>query len=515
VTALLVAPTAHSVAETGRFARASTRLPGPVSTEILVVGTGAGGAVAGTELAKRGHRVLFIEAGGAFGGKDFRRRSLLWSTKNLFAAGGLQVSVGDPPVLIPAGRCVGGSTVLNSGICFRPPDARLDEWVALTGDERLRPDAMRPFVDEMWTRLGIAPTHAGIGRRNNLLLQKGLAALGVEHDWIDRNAPGCVGCGVCHLGCPSGGKASVDRAILPEALNHGAEILTYARADAIVVEGGRATAVVAQVTDDEGRVHDLTIRADRVVVAGSALGTPLLLERSSLGGDERGRHLAIHPAGAAIGEFDEPVVMWDGVPQGYWGRDLEDDRVIIESANVGAGELHALLGGAGHDGAARALRYQHYAMSGGMLRDRPSGTVTRADDGSPKIRYSLPREDIEGLKSGIRTATRAYFAAGARRVAPLIHPVTFFDDETKALDAIARVKRGADFAHVHASHPHGTCRMGSVDGARGPAGVVDTDGRVHGTSELYVVDGSIFPSTLGVNPQVTIMSLSLALARRM
>jgi choline dehydrogenase-like flavoprotein len=513
MTSLLVAPTAHSIAETGRFARASTRLPGPIETEILVVGTGAGGAIAGTELARQGKRVLFIEAGGAFGGKDFRRRSLVWSLQNIYAGGGLQMSIGDPPVLIPAGRCVGGSTVLNSGICFRPPDERLQEWVALTGDERLRPDAMRPFVDEIWTRIGIMPTHSGIGRRNNDLLRKGLIALGVEHDWIDRNAPGCVGCGVCHLGCPSGGKASVDRAILPEAVNLGAEILTYARANAILVEGGRAKGVTTIVTDEEGRTRELTIRADRVLVAGSALGTPLLLENSDVGGAERGRHLAIHPAGAAVGEFSDPVVMWDGVPQGYWGRDLEDPRVIVESANVGAGELHALLGGAGLEGAATALRYKNFAMSGGMLRDTPSGTVTRDDDGSPKIRYSLPRTDIEGLKSGIKTATRAYFAAGALRVAPLIHPVTFYDDEARALDAISRVQKGSDFAHVHASHPQGSCRMGPLAGAH--AGVVDGNGQVHGVADLFIVDGSIFPSTLGVNPQVTIMALSLALSRRM
>ena len=130
MTSLLVAPTAHSIAETGRFARASTRLPGPIETEILVVGTGAGGAIAGTELARQGKRVLFIEAGGAFGGKDFRRRSLVWSLQNIYAGGGLQMSIGDPPVLIPAGRCVGGSTVLNSGIHRSAAAAFPPDWPA-------------------------------------------------------------------------------------------------------------------------------------------------------------------------------------------------------------------------------------------------------------------------------------------------------------------------------------------------------------------------------------------------
>lgn len=514
---IVLSPTARSAVRHERCRPAAELLGGGViEAEVVVVGTGAGGAVAGTELARKGHRVLFLEAGGAFDQRDFARRSLVWSTTNMYASRGLQVSLGDPLILIPAGRGVGGSTLINSGICFRPPTERLEEWRAHVGDDRLAPEAVAPFVDEIWRRIGIVPTHAGIGRTHNLLFQKGCEALGYEHAWIDRNAPGCVGCGICHLGCPSGGKASVDKAILPEALHLGAEVRTRARAEGVIVEGGRVTGVEAVVLDPDtdAPLGRLKVKADVVIVAGSALGTPLVLERSGVTHEALGRHLALHPGSAAVGEFEEPVVMWDGVPQGYFARCPDDDRVLLETVTVGPAELYGLFGRAGRDGSAVVKRFAHFAMGGGMLRDEGEGTVRLDDDKTgPSIRYSITARDLEGLKAGMRAVTRAYFAAGAKAVCPLVHPLRFHAREEDALAAIERVQKSIDLAHLHASHPHGTCRMGPASGEH--AGVVDGDGKVHGIEGLYVMDGSIFPTTLGVNPQVTIMALALALSRRL
>jgi choline dehydrogenase-like flavoprotein len=218
---LLVAPNAPSVSLSDAVSRAR---PGVMETEVVVIGTGAGGAVAGCELARKGRRVLFLEAGGAYAHPDFGKKSLAWSTRHMYAARGPQTTRGDAVLIIPQGRVVGGSTVLNEGICMRPPRARLEEWAGIAQAPHLLPDEVAPYVDEIWRRLGVMPTHEGIGRRNNALLRDGLARIGVEHGWIERNAPSCLGCGVCHYGCPSGAKASVDKAILPEAANLGARI---------------------------------------------------------------------------------------------------------------------------------------------------------------------------------------------------------------------------------------------------------------------------------------------------
>ena len=489
---------------------------GAVQTEIVVIGTGAGGAVAGAAFAAAGKRVLFLEAGGAFSQEHFQAKKLSWSTRNLYAARGPQTTTGDAIMVIPQGRVVGGSTVLNSGICFRPPDVRLREWADIAGAPHLLPDAMRPFVDDIWRRLGVVRTHEGIGRRNNALLRDGLARLGLaEHGWIDRNAPTCLGCGVCHLGCPSGAKASVDKAILPAAANAGARILIRARAEGIIVEGGRATGVEVAVLDErtDQAIGSLRVTADLVVIAGSALGTPLILQQSGVGNDERGAHLSLHPGMGVLAEFEEKVALWSGVPQGYYGHVPDDDRIIIESQGLTPVELFGLLGRAGEP--ASAQRFPHLALAGAMIRDRGGGTVRLAGSGTfrPAIQVRLFEEDFVAFKNGARVITRAWFAAGAKRVAPFSLPFRFHDDEASALASIDGVRSAQDILQLHASHPMGTCRMGPSEGPH--RGVVDGNGKVHGVQGLYVMDGSIFPTALGVNPQVTIMALAANLAGRL
>jgi choline dehydrogenase-like flavoprotein len=515
---LLIAPNAPSVALSDAVRLAT---PGEVATEVVVIGTGAGGAVAGTELSRAGKRVLFLEAGGAFGAPDFQRKSLRWSTRHLYAQRGPQVTTGDARMIIPQGRVVGGSTVLNEGICFRPPAERLAEWAAAVGDPRLEAASLAPYVDDIWRRLGVMATHEGIGRRNNAILKRGLERLamttgGVTHGWIDRNAPTCLGCGVCHLGCPSGAKASVDKAILPEAANLGARILARCRAEGVIVEGGRVTGVDAVVVDpaNDRAVGAVRVKADLVIVAGSALGSPLLLEASGVGGPENGAHLSIHPGFGVMAELDEDVSQWDGVPQGYFAH-FDDPRFVLESQGLPLGELYALLGRAGDPGA--VTRFRHIALAGAMIRDEGGGRVrlTRSADApfTPKIDVRLREADFEAFRAGGRALVRAFFAAGARRVAPFSMPFSFYEREADALAAVDAMRTTDDMLQVHASHPMGTCRMGPRDGPH--RGVVDGNGEVYGARGLYVMDGSLFPSALGVNPQITIMALSAMLARRL
>ncbi len=505
----IVAPTARSVA-----AYVEVAAPGRIDCDVVVIGTGAGGAVAGTEFAKAGKKVVFLEAGGAYAKKDFSRRSFQWALTTLWSSRGTQTSSSLPVVLVPSGRVVGGSTILNSAICFRPPDVRLDEWRTQSGAELWNTQTFSPHVDEIWRRIGIMPTHAGIGRGNNLLFEKGCKALGYKHAWMDRNAPGCVGCGVCMTGCPSGGKASVDKAILPEAMNHGARIMTRARAKAVVVEGGRATGVFAEVIGtDERVVGELHVKADVVIVAGGALFSPLILQQSGVKNPHLGKHLAIHPGIVVFGEFAEKVVMWDGVPQGYYAYCPEDENALLETANAGPGELFALLGRAGDVSAAQRLA--HLSMAGAMIRDSGSGSVgVDDDDGIPRPRFTMDftERDLLAFRRGAKATVRAWFAAGAKKVAPGVQPLRFFEREDEAFAYIDTLTTPDKLSQPYGSHPHGTCRMGPTDGEY--RGVVDGAGEVYGIKGAYVMDGSVFPTTLGVNPQVTIMATAQALSRR-
>ena len=514
-TPLVVGPTAPSVASVGAFSIAAPSAT-PIECDVAVVGTGAGGAFAGTELAKAGRRVVFLEAGDAWGVRDFQEPSLPRAARTLFQHRVVgQMTRGALPIMLLSSRALGGSTIQNSAICFRPPDERLVEWAGIAEAPWLLPDAMRPVVDEVWRRVGVTATHLGNGRRHNDLLRLGLERLGgIRHAWMDRNAPGCIGAGVCHLGCPSGGKASMDRAVLPEAVNHGATILTRARVDGVIVEGGRATGVEVRCLDEHARPRGtLRVRASQVVLAGGALGSPLVLQASGLGGAQVGRHLSVHPGLFVAAEFAEPVVLWDGVPQGYYAFDPEDPRAVLETVNIGPAELFALFGRAAPEGYAALGQMKHLALSGVMVRDVGGGRVTLADDLRPNIDYELHPGDLAAFRAGGRTLVRAYFAAGAKRVAPGVVPLKFHDTEEAAIEALEALMEPEHMAQAHASHPHGTCRMGPATGPR--AGVVDGAGKVHGVEGLHILDGSIFPSTLGVNPQITIMSMALALSRRL
>jgi choline dehydrogenase-like flavoprotein len=481
----------------------------PLSTEVLVIGTGAGGAIAGTELARAGRKVTFLESGGAHSRKDFDKRSLAWSVRNLYDEAAVRVSLGKPPILLVGGRAVGGSTVINSAITFRPPDKRLREWARLSGSKDLLPEAMKPFVDEVWERVGVFKMHPGIGRKHNIVFARGVERLGIPGDWFHRNAPACVGCGVCHLGCPSGGKASVDKSILPDALRFGAEVLHHARAEGIIVEGGRVTgAEVVALDDRREAIARFRVNADVVIVAGSAIGTPVLLDASGVGGDQVGKRLSIQPAGAVIAEWDEDIIMWDGVPQGYYALEPEDDRIIYETQTLGLPEMFALVGEPGRPEGLKRLK--RMTIAGALTRDDGQGTVSVGDDFRPKIRYDMPPANLELIKLGLKRLTQIYFAAGAKAVWPLVHPRRFYTREADALAAVDAVTEPEHFAHVHSSHPLASCRMGPPG-----QGVVDPDGKVHGTDGLYIMDGSILPSAAGVNPQISIMSIALSLSRRL
>jgi len=474
--------------------------------DVVVVGTGAGGAVVGRELAEAGLAVVFVEEGRYFERSDFTGRPFEMQRK-LYRRGGSTFSVGNTAIPIPLGQTVGGTTTVNSGTCYRTPDHVLDRWQHELGLSELGPAQMAPYFDRVEAVLGVAPAKSELLGGNGRVIARGCDALGIKrHGPLRRNAPDCDGQGVCCFGCPTDAKRSTNVSYVPLALRAGAELFARAKVTRVIVEGDRATGVVARGEDG----HTLTVRARAVVIACGTIMTPLVLSQQGLGGGsgQLGRNLSIHPACGLLAEFDEQIMSWNGIPQGYAIDELHDEGILFEGAAVPLEMTMCLVQLIGPELVRLAESYDHVASFGFLVEDKSRGRVTTVM-GQPVIQYWLGERDVAHVKRGLDVLAQIMFAAGARR---LHVPIAGFDviDNPGELAELRRARVHAWDFDLSAYHPLGTARMGTDPASS----VVGPDHQLHGVSGLYVVDGSVVPTSLGVNPQVTIMALATRAAEK-
>ncbi len=482
----------------GRRAEADLDL----ACEVVVIGTGAGGAAAAYELARRGRAVLLLEAGHYRSRAEFTGRAAD-AYRKLYL--GSTVALGNVGAMIMAGRGVGGSTTINSGTCYRAPEHTLERWGERYGLTMLSPDRLAPYYERVESMLGVAEAPAehlgGVAR----VVARGAELLQLSHKPLRRNAPGCDGQGVCCFGCPTGAKRSTDVSYVPEALARGAQLVTGARVERIHVEGGRARGVTARL----GSGRTLTVRAEAVVVAGGALMTPLLLAKNGLceSSGWLGKNLSIHPAAKVMAELDEVVDMSRGIPQSYAIDAYAREGLMFEGASTPLDVTAVAVPWVGRRFMELMDRYPHVATFGFMIQDRSRGAVRAGPGGMPLITYDMGRDDLARMQRGIEVLSELFLRAGAKRVMPMAFGCEEIRDEDD-LAALRRMRlRPGDF-EVSAFHPLGTCRMGT-DPARSCVG---PDGEAHDVAGLFVADGSVIPSSLGANPQLTIMALALRTA---
>jgi choline dehydrogenase-like flavoprotein len=332
------------------------------------------------------------------------------------------------------------------------------------------------------------------------LIGRGCDALGYRHQPLRRNAPECDGQGVCCFGCPTDAKRSTNVSYVPRALRAGAVLVTDARADRILSDGGRASGVVA--TTPSGT---LTVRARAVVVACGSLLTPVLLLKNGLANasGELGKNLSIHPAAAALALFDEPVRGYAAIPQGYAIEEFHSEGLLFEGAfaplDMGAASISLI----GRRFMELMEAYDRIACFGFLIEDRSRGRVRATPSGKPIITYSVGPSDVALLKRGVEILMRVFLAAGAHKVLPQVHG---FEEVSDAADVarFARARVTARDFELSAYHPLGTARMG-IDPRRS---VVGPTHEAHDVPGLFICDGSVVPSSLAVNPQLTIMALA-------
>jgi choline dehydrogenase-like flavoprotein len=480
--------------------------PPPVGEDcdVVIVGSGAGGAVAAAVLAEAGLDVVLLEAGGAYDRETYPADPLE-AIAALYREGGLTMAEGRPPIPVPVGRAVGGTTVVNSGTCFRAPAPVLADWRERHGvswAEELDPDFSE--AEEFLRVTPIDPERMG---RNGQLAMEGAAAIGASGGPISRNAGDCVQCSSCPYGCRIDAKRGMHVSYVPRALAAGARLRTGAEARRVLVEAGRAVGVRCAVENGDGRASSYEVRArTATIVAGGALGTPELLLRSGLGGPRVGRNLHIHPACWVGARYEEDVRGWEGVMQSYYVDEWESERVLLEATFTPLAFGGAWLLGSGREHQQAVLDFGRVGSIGVHLSDESSGSVGLTGDGQLRLGYRLSDDDARRLAFGIARAAEIHFAAGAVEVypnlggLPALRPRDLPDFEARAVRASQ--------LRLEAFHPMGTARISAAEAD----GVCAADGSVNGVAGLYVADASLFPTSVGVNPMLTIIAFAKRVA---
>jgi choline dehydrogenase-like flavoprotein len=486
---------------------AAAPLVGRQEADLVIVGTGPGGSAVARAATERGLSVLLLEEGPP----PRFRPSFAHTARYHMQEAATMVANGPVPFPVTAGRGVGGSSLINSAICFRTPPEVLRHWAEILQDPRYEPDAVAPLFDEIEARIQVVPVTEDIAGENNLVVARGVAKLGLGGGLLRRNTPGCVGCGICNFGCPSGGKASMDRTLLLDARERGARVQSDARVVSILREGDRVVGVVASIRDpDTGvPVGMIEARGRAVVLSAGAIGTARLLWSDGIAKrlGPVGDQLFLHPGTGVIGRCDFDVHMWRGATQGAYVLDTENPHVLPHTFNAPPDVFVVQSGRVGADAKALLAELNRVCGLGVMVSDHGHGSVRATDGGRAWIHYEFRDEDVAILKRGLVLAARVELAGGAREVSATAFGVGWHRDVESFAKQIEEMPLSAFY--LYSAHPMSTCSMG-----RNPAtSVVDARGHAHRAPGLYIADASVFPSSLGVNPQLTTMVVATLLGR--
>lgn len=501
-----------------------------LDADAVIIGSGAGGGVIAAELAEAGRSVIVLEAGPL-------RREPDMPTDELTAHGTLYlnrglVSTWDGSVVILAGGGVGGGTTINWMTSVRLADDIRAEWARDHGLEGVDGTEYEADMATIERELEVSPV-ANVPPKDATLL-RGARALGYEATELVNSAVGCGDCGTCVYGCRTGAKRSGLRVHLARAVRAGARVVPDADVRRVIIEAGRATGVSASVLADDGSSRELVVRARQVVVAAGALSTPAVLLRSGLRHPAIGRYLRIHPVAVVAGRYAEPIEMWRWTNQAIrvtFPPSPSDglERYTVESAPGHPGIIALAFPWQGREHHARTMeRIRWFAPYVGIARDSGSGRVTVTRAGRARIDYDLAPGDVATMRQALVSMARIARAAGAQAILAPATPPHCYErdgsagaDEERAFRAYEERLASYDFTpnrgFVGTAHQMGSCRAGADPRAsacdpwgRVRAGERSRDGVVAG---LYVGDGSLFPTGIGVNPQIALMALSRRVAR--
>ena len=459
-------------------------------------------------VSEKGLNVVVLEEGSHFTHRNYNQDPAKMMAM-MYRDSATTVAFGVPPVSLTLGKCIGGTTTINSATCFRTPEKVVIDWADHHDCKGLNYRDLQPFLEKVEGEINVTELPDDILGNVFKVVKRGASKLGLKAKPLHHNVKNCQGAGACQWGCVKNAKQSTDISYLPKAVGFGAQIYANCKATKLVVESGRVRAVKGYVINPEtGKKNfSVTVRANIVCLAMGSLITPAFLLRQRLANFSGmvGRGLTIHPCGRVVAEMDEVVNGHHGVSQGGQIDAFEDEGIMLEGIFIPPGILSMALPGVGEDIKHLAKNYSKLAAFGVQVKDSTRGRVfPSVVGGSPYTAwYSINRTDIEKIRKGIGHICEIFLSAGAKRVFTGCYKMPVVKSR-KDLTRFRNMKIKPWYFELVAFHPLGTCRMGNNP----LTSVVDLNLEAHDIKGLFIPDGSPVPTALGVNPQITIMALA-------
>ncbi|MBK7977107.1 MAG: GMC family oxidoreductase [Deltaproteobacteria bacterium] len=496
----------------------ATRAAADAVVDVLVVGSGCGGATAARTLAQAGRDVLVLEEGGDFTGRQLTQRDgAMYDQLYMDRAGR---STSDLSISVMQGRVLGGGGVINTCDVVPIGDATLETWRRRFGLTDFTTEALAPHRARALRDLAATPIPEAALNANNRLLRQGTEALGWRGEVMLNNRLGCAGLGTCLIGCPANAKRNPRFVAIPQALEAGARFWTRARALRLEGASGELKTVELGVLDPRGhRVGEhLRVRARTVILAANAIESAALLIRSGLGNEHVGRHLSLQPQLPIVARFDHDVIAFRGIPQAYGVTEFEEPAhpehgwwgFRIESISGTPGIVGTILPWLGEVGKERMRDYPRFASALQLFPDEPSGRVRVERSGRLRIDYTLGEELLGRARAAIKASARIYLAAGARDVV-VVAPEPLLIRRESDLGAVDGLRFEPATMPWISAHQQGTVRFApsQADGGADPAG------QVYGTRGVYVFDSSGFPTSSSSHTMAPILTVSEHLSQRL
>lgn len=472
------------------------------TTDVVIIGSGAGGAVMAFELANTGKKVVLLEAGPYVPSTEF---SEVYSAmfERLYVDGAGQTNA-DGDINILQGRCLGGSTVVNATVALRTPPWILDSWKTEHGVEGMSPADLAPVFDRVEKRLHVHVNTESEINRNSRLMRQGCEKLGWSVKAVPRNIHNCALSGYCLAGCRYDRKQSMLVTYIPWAIEKGAKVYADTDVERIESDGKRTTGVSATIRDPKTRevVSRLSVKAKMVVLSAGAIQSPLVLLRSQIANSSGmvGMNFACHPSLGVIGIFEDEVRAWEGALLGVCSDEFDHEEKGGFLLQGGGGDPYLFaqgLPGVGTELTELSKKINHMANLLELVHDRNVGRVS-LKGGNKHIEYRIEAHDKARIRKAVKSGAQVWFAAGAKQVVlPSIKPIIL--DGEKEIDLLDAMPMEPADLRITSYHPQGTCRMGADKSKT----VVNSRGQSHDLPNLVVADASVLPSSVMVNTQLT------------